>query len=162
STLKEWLGVASFHRCAPRADGLAHELNCWETGWLSTEEYRMKLRLLAALILTVSFVSSARAADGNIIDVLRADGHYTIFLQSLERSGVDQTLRGAGPFLVFAPNDAAFGRVANFSELQKNPETLKAILKNHIVPYSKTQSQDLLALKFATTLQSDEIVFGGG
>lgn len=129
------------------------------------------MKTLNALLLALTVVALAplcRAADGNpapvtatqnVVDALRADGRYTLFLQSLEATGLDQTLRGAGPFIVFAPTDEAFKKVPNLAELQKNPDALKPILKYHVVPFGKTQSKDLADLKFATTLQGEELRF---
>lgn len=127
--------------------------------------------VLAAVVS--GLVSACLAADGDaapapvapapatqtVVDVLRGDATYALFVQALESTGLDQTLRGPGPYIVFAPTDEAFKRMPNFADVQKNPELLKTICKYHIVPFGKTQSKDLPELKFAVTMQGEEIHF---
>jgi uncharacterized surface protein with fasciclin (FAS1) repeats len=124
--------------------------------------------VLATLLVAIS--PMCQAADGgaaaqatvptqNVVELLRGDAKYALFVQALETTGLDQTLRGAGPYIVFAPTDEAFKRIPNLAETQKNPELLKTVCKFHIVPFGKTQSKDLPELKFAVTLQGEEVHF---
>ena len=102
---------------------------------------------------------SAKPATANLIDALRKDGHFTMFLQALEATGVDQTLREAGPYTVFAPTDDAFNALTWKDSLMKNPELLKRVVRYEIVPFGRTQSKDLTALKHAASLEGSDIFF---
>lgn len=56
-------------------------------------------------------VPAARASDRDVVDLLSARGGFDRFLTLCHRANVADELKGAGPFTVFAPNDAAFGRI---------------------------------------------------
>ncbi len=46
--------------------------------------------------------------DGDVLDVAAATGQFTQFLAAVEAAGYEDTLRGEGPFTIFAPTDEAF------------------------------------------------------
>ena len=94
-----------------------------------------------------------------VLDVLKADAQFTTFVRALEATGVDETLRGAGPYTVFAPTNDAFNRLNNRDALMQTPELLKIIVKHHIVPFGRTQSKDLSQLKIAGTLEGQDLHF---
>jgi uncharacterized surface protein with fasciclin (FAS1) repeats len=68
----------------------------------------------------------------DILDTLAADGSFQTLLSLLDKAGLTATLRGQGPFTLFAPNDAAFTRV-RVAELAGDRENLVSILSYHIV-----------------------------
>lgn len=49
--------------------------------------------------------------DGDVIDVAAATGQFTRFLAAVEAAGYEETLRGEGPFTIFAPTDDAFAQM---------------------------------------------------
>lgn len=65
-------------------------------------------------------------------------GHFKTLIQALEAAGLAETLKGKGPFTVFAPSDEAFAKLPSgtLENLLKpeNKEKLKAILLMHVVP----------------------------
>jgi len=65
-------------------------------------------KLLSTLLVTASIASTAQAAD--IVDTAVAAGSFKTLATALTAAGLIETLKGPGPFTVFAPNDAAFGR----------------------------------------------------
>ena len=76
--------------------------------------------------------------NGDVIDVAAATGKFTQFLAAVEAAGYEETLRGEGPFTLFAPTDEAF-RQMNQAELDRlmqpqNRDELLAILAYHVVP----------------------------
>lgn len=114
--------------------------------------------LLAAGTAIAPFAISARAepflmhvaetqtpdSDGDVIDVAAATGQFTTFLRAVEAAGYEETLRGEGPFTLFAPTDEAF-RSMNQRELERlmQPEQrdeLLALLAYHVVPERVTSS----------------------
>jgi uncharacterized surface protein with fasciclin (FAS1) repeats len=78
--------------------------------------------------------SMARAAD--IVDTAVAAGSFTTLVTAVKAAGLVHTLKGKGPFTVFAPNDAAFAKLppGTVESLLKDKAKLAAILKYHVVP----------------------------
>ncbi|WP_349516528.1 fasciclin domain-containing protein [Bradyrhizobium sp. OK095] len=76
----------------------------------------------------------ARAAD--IVDTAVFAGSFTTLVAAVKAAGLVHTLKGKGPFTVFAPNDAAFAKLppGTVESLLKNKTKLAAILKYHVIP----------------------------
>ena len=98
-----------------------------------------KIASLAAAAATVAVITghAARAAEADIVDTAVANGNFTTLAAALEAAGLVETLKGEGPFTVFAPTDAAFaklpdGTVATLLE-PENKDQLTAILTYHVV-----------------------------
>jgi uncharacterized surface protein with fasciclin (FAS1) repeats len=68
----------------------------------------------------------------DIIDTIRQDSSLSNLLTSLEKAGLVETLKGAGPYTLFAPNNDAFTRM-NFAEALKDPGTLRETFSYHLV-----------------------------
>lgn len=82
--------------------------------------------------------------QGDVLDVAAATGQFTQFLAAVEAAGYEETLRGEGPFTVFAPTDAAF-RQMDQREVQRlmepvNRDELLALLAYHVVPARVTSA----------------------
>ncbi len=84
----------------------------------------------AAMALTVSAPAMAQQQD--IVDTAVAAGQFTTLASALRAAGLVETLKGAGPFTVFAPTDAAFARLPQ--------GTLDALMK----PENRTQLRNIL------------------
>src|SRR5690606_12159753 len=86
-----------------------------------------------ALVLAVS---AANAKD--IVQTAVDAGEFKTLAAALERAGLVDTLKGKGPFTVFAPTDAAFAKVpkAQLDALLADKEKLTAVLTYHVVPGS--------------------------
>ena len=78
----------------------------------------------------------------NLLDTAAANGTFKTFGKAVEKAGLNETLRGPGPFTVFAPTDAAFEKLpAGRLEALFKPENkseLTAILNYHIVSGRKS------------------------
>jgi uncharacterized surface protein with fasciclin (FAS1) repeats len=73
----------------------------------------------------------------NIVDTAAANGSFKTFGKAIEHAGLSDTLRGEGPFTVFAPTDAAFeklptGKLENLFK-PENKEELVFLLNYHVV-----------------------------
>jgi uncharacterized surface protein with fasciclin (FAS1) repeats len=92
--------------------------------------------LAACLPLTFATPSFAQAQD--IVDVAAANKDFTTLVAAVKAAGLVETLKGKGPFTVFAPTDAAFKKLpAGTVEGLLKPEAkdkLATILKFHVVP----------------------------
>jgi len=88
----------------------------------------------AALVATILAPTLARAAD--IVDTAVAAGSFNTLVTAVKAAGLVKTLKGKGPYTVFAPNDAAFAKLppGTVESLLKNKAKLATILKYHVVP----------------------------
>jgi uncharacterized surface protein with fasciclin (FAS1) repeats len=122
---------------------------------------------VVALALLTTAGLSMRAAEKDIVETAVAAGSFKTLAAALQAAGLVDTLKGAGPFTVFAPTDAAFaklpaGTVENLLK-PENRDKLKAILTYHVVS-GKVTAADVMKLKTATTVQGSDVkiaVMGG-
>jgi uncharacterized surface protein with fasciclin (FAS1) repeats len=92
---------------------------------------------LVALLMT-SFVPTAQAVEGNLIETTKKAGSFKTFIKALESTKLTETLDSGGPYTVFAPTDAAFaklpkGKLDDLLKPESQGELIK-ILQYHIVP----------------------------
>jgi uncharacterized surface protein with fasciclin (FAS1) repeats len=103
-------------------------------------------KILLATLLTLSFSTAAFADD--IIDVASKEPSLSTLVTAIKAAGLVDTLKGAGPFTVFAPNNAAFEKLpkAKLDALLKDKAALTKILTYHVVA-SKIMPADVEAGK---------------
>jgi len=117
--------------------------------------------ILAALVLT-AVLSRASAADQtkDIVDTAVAAGSFKTLATALEAAGLVNTLKGAGPFTVFAPTDEAFAKLpAGTLETLLKPENkaqLQRILTYHVVA-GKVMAGDVVKMRSAKAVSGDTI-----
>jgi len=101
----------------------------------------MKKHFLAAAALGLSAIT-AQAAD--IVDTAVAAGNFNTLVTALKAAGLVDTLKGKGPFTVFAPTDEAFAKIpkADLDALLANKARLKSVLTYHVVS-GKIMSTDI-------------------
>jgi uncharacterized surface protein with fasciclin (FAS1) repeats len=115
-----------------------------------------KLVMAALAVVALSFSGmSARAAEKDIVDTAVSAGQFKTLAAALDAAGLVDTLKGNGPFTVFAPTDEAFaklpdGTVENLLK-PENKDQLVAILTYHVVP-GKVQAADVVKLDEAKTV----------
>ncbi len=92
---------------------------------------------------------TATPAPQDIVDIAVADGRFTTLVAAVQAAGLVDTLKGEGPFTVFAPTDEAFAKLpaGTVEDLLKpeNLETLQNILLYHVVP-GKVMAADVVGL----------------
>ncbi len=102
---------------------------------------------LAAIPLAFGAVS-AKAAD--IVDTAVSAGNFETLVAAVKAAGLVDTLKGEGPFTVFAPTDEAFAKLpaGTVEDLLKpeNKDKLVAVLTYHVVP-GKVMSGDIAGKK---------------
>ena len=125
---------------------------------------RTYLALTAAALMTgVAAPATAGGSYGkDIIDTAVGADDFNTLAAALEAADLVGTLKGDGPFTVFAPVDAAFaalpdGTVESLLE-PANKDTLASILTYHVVP-GKVMSGDLSNGMTATTVQGQDVTF---
>lgn len=116
------------------------------------------------LAMTTALAFSAPAFADNhakdIVDTAVGAGNFTTLVAAVTAAGLVDTLKGEGPFTVFAPTDAAFAALpaGTVEDLLKpeNKDKLTAILTYHVVP-GKVMSTDLSEGLKAATVQGSEV-----
>ena len=96
-------------------------------------------------------------ATGDIVDVARA-GTFETFVTAVKAAGLVDTLKGEGPFTVFAPSDQAFAKIPKeqLAALLADKEALTAVLTYHVVP-GKVMAADVIGLDSAISVQGSSI-----
>ena len=96
----------------------------------------------------------------DIVETALAANNFSTLAAALGAAGLVETLKGEGPFTVFAPTDAAFAKVPQqtLADLlqPENKNELAAILTYHVVP-GKVTSHEVFAMKSATTLHGQKL-----
>lgn len=99
------------------------------------------LALAAGLAL-----ASVAAQAQDIVDVASKNGNFTTLVKAVQAAGLVDTLKGKGPFTVFAPTDAAFAKLpaGTVEDLLKpeNKQKLVGVLTYHVVP-GKVMAKDV-------------------
>jgi uncharacterized surface protein with fasciclin (FAS1) repeats len=99
-----------------------------------------------------------QAAAGDIVDVATAAGSFGTLLTAATEAGLVETLKGEGPFTVFAPTDAAFAALpaGTLDGLLANKEALKKVLLYHVVA-GKVTSDQVVGLTEAASVEGSPI-----
>ena len=124
---------------------------------------QLYLRLMCVTTLTIPLVTADSFADSprkDIVDTAVSAGDFQTLLAAVEAAGLVGTLKGEGPFTVFAPNDDAFKRLPaeTLKSLLKpeNKNQLAAILTYHVVP-GRVLARDAFALSNAETVNGQQL-----
>jgi uncharacterized surface protein with fasciclin (FAS1) repeats len=122
---------------------------------------RIYVVICSALLLAVSFSSNALAASNkDIVETAVAAGDFKTLAAALQAAGLVDTLKGAGPFTVFAPTDEAFAKLpaGTVEDLLKpeNKQKLISILTYHVVP-GEVMAKDVVKLHEAKTVNGEEL-----
>jgi uncharacterized surface protein with fasciclin (FAS1) repeats len=114
---------------------------------------------LGALTLSAAALQ-AQQANKDIVDTAVAAGSFKTLAKALQAADLVDTLKGEGPFTVFAPTDEAFAKLpaATLNDLLKaeNKEKLQRILSYHVVP-GRVSSADVVKLRTAKAVSGDTI-----
>jgi uncharacterized surface protein with fasciclin (FAS1) repeats len=111
--------------------------------------------LAAAGILAGSAVNAGeRVEEKDIVDTAVGAENFKTLVTAVKAAGLVETLKGEGPFTVFAPTDEAFAKVPKetLEGLLKDKDALTAVLTYHVVP-GKVMASDVVKLTTAKTVQ---------
>jgi uncharacterized surface protein with fasciclin (FAS1) repeats len=94
----------------------------------------------------------------DIVDTAVNAGSFSTLVAAVKAAGLVETLKGAGPFTVFAPTDEAFAKLpeGTVEGLLKDLPKLKQILTYHVVA-GKVMAADVVKLKSAKTVEGSEV-----
>ena len=126
---------------------------------------RLRNFAAAAAIAVTGILASAQAYAADVVDTAVANGNFKTLVAAVQAAGLVDTLKGQGPFTVFAPNDEAFAKLpaGTVDDLLKpeNKDKLVAILTYHVVP-GKVMAADVAGKdQKVKTVQGGEIDVNG-
>jgi uncharacterized surface protein with fasciclin (FAS1) repeats len=123
---------------------------------MKTVKHMMRAGLAAAVMMA----APAQAQNRDIVDTAVAAGQFKTLAAALQAAGLVETLKGKGPFTVFAPTDEAFAKLprGTVEDLLKpeNKAKLTAVLTYHVVP-GKVMAADVVKVKEARTAQGGSL-----
>ncbi|MBH8580046.1 fasciclin domain-containing protein [Bisbaumannia pacifica] len=132
---------------------------------------RTRLPLTLAAGITGLMLAGAVQADHHgemskdIVDTAVEAGQFQTLVAAVEAAGLVETLKGEGPFTVFAPTDEAFAALPEGTVesllMEENREQLQSILTYHVVPGS-VMAEQAMSLDSATTVQGQELTITTG
>jgi len=114
---------------------------------------------LAALIAAPAIQAADKAAPKkDIVETAIAAGSFKTLTTALTEAGLIETLKGKGPFTVFAPTDEAFAKIpkADLDALLKNKAELKRVLLYHVVS-GDVRSTQVVKLTEAVTVEGSKV-----
>lgn len=116
--------------------------------------------LAAAALLALPAALAGEKPKADIVDTAVAAGSFKTLAAALTAAGLIDTLKGPGPFTVFAPTDAAFAKLpaGTVDDLLKpeNKAKLTSVLTYHVVP-GKVKAADVVKLTEAKTVQGQSV-----
>ena len=121
-----------------------------------------KILMVTAATAVMTGSALSQEAKSDIVDTAVDAGKFSTLVAAVKAAGLAETLKGDGPFTVFAPTDEAFAALpaGTVDTLLKpeNKEKLAAILTYHVVP-KKVMASDLTEGLTAATVQGDKVTF---
>lgn len=121
---------------------------------------RTFLAVTSAAAIATASITFADGHSKDIVDTAVGAGSFTTLVAAVQATGLVETLKGEGPFTVFAPTYEAFAALPKGTVetllLPENKDQLIAILTYHVVP-GKVMSGDLSNNMMATTAQGGDV-----
>ncbi len=127
-------------------------------------EWSMPTAIASLLVLgftaSVSAIADGHGKKSDIVDTAVAAGQFNTLAAALDAADLIGTLKGEGPFTVFAPTDDAFAKLPEGTVesllMPENRDQLIAVLTYHVVP-GKVMAEDVVNLSEATTVQGSDV-----
>jgi uncharacterized surface protein with fasciclin (FAS1) repeats len=120
----------------------------------------LTLALVAGALTLGASAAHAQQVRKDIVDTAVAAGSFKTLAKALQAADLVETLKGTGPFTVFAPTDEAFAKLPaqTLSDLLKpeNKSKLQRILTYHVVP-GRVSSSEVVAMRTAKAASGDVI-----
>ncbi|MES2036014.1 MAG: fasciclin domain-containing protein [Pseudomonadota bacterium] len=102
-------------------------------------------------------------AKGDIVETLKADGHFTTFVKAIDAANMTSVLKTNSNLTVFAPNDAAFAALpaGELDKLMKDPAALQKLLTYHVVNATVDSTKIKGAKGGVKTVAGSELMLDG-
>jgi uncharacterized surface protein with fasciclin (FAS1) repeats len=118
-----------------------------------------RIFVTAAAVAVLAAPAAVRAGESkDIVDTAVAAGNFKTLASALQAAGLVDTLKGKGPFTVFAPTDEAFAKIpkADLDALIADKAKLTKVLTYHVVA-GKVMASDVMKLKDAKTVEGQMV-----
>jgi len=114
--------------------------------------------LLAIVAVGLTIPVQAASSKADIVDTAVAAGSFKTLVTAIQAAGLVETLKGEGPFTVFAPTDEAFAKLpaGTLDALLKDKAKLQAVLTYHVVS-GRVMASDVTKLSSAKTVQGQSL-----
>ncbi len=115
--------------------------------------------IIASLVLITGLATAGNyGSRKDIVDTAIEAGDFNTLVTAVQAAGLVDTLKGEGPFTVFAPTDAAFAAIpeADLQALLADTEALTKVLTYHVVA-GKVMAADVVNLNSATTVEGSDV-----
>lgn len=114
--------------------------------------------LVAVALVAWSVIPAPADTHKDIVDTAVSAGQFNTLAKALTEAGLVETLKGKGPFTVFAPTDEAFAKLppGTLEALLKDKAKLTAVLTYHVVA-GKVMAADVVKLSEAKTVQGQNV-----
>jgi len=127
---------------------------------MNYKTFKITAVLMMALLTVVAYAGGSYKKKQDIVDTAIAAGSFNTLVAAIKAAGLVDTLKGKGPFTVFAPTDEAFaklpaGTVENLLK-PENKDQLAAILTYHVVS-GKVKAKNVVNMTSATTVEGSDI-----
>ena len=101
---------------------------------------------------------AANKAEKDIVDTAAGAEQFKTLVTAIKAAGLVETLKGEGPFTVFAPTDEAFAKIPKekLEALLKDKKALTAVLTYHVVS-GKVMAEDVVKLDSAKTVEGQKV-----
>ena len=127
---------------------------------MKIENFRklMTIATISTIVAASAFAGSYSRPSQDIVDTAVAAGDFNTLVTAVKAAGLVDTLKGDGPFTVFAPTDEAFAKLPDgtVEALLQDKEKLTQVLTYHVVP-GKVMSTDVVKLSSAKTVQGQSV-----
>jgi uncharacterized surface protein with fasciclin (FAS1) repeats len=124
------------------------------------KRFMTAVAVIGALVVApkISLAQAAMMAEKDIVETAVGAGTFNTLARALTAAGLIETLKGPGPFTVFAPTDAAFAKIppAALNALLADKAKLTAVLTYHVVPGTVMAAQ-VVGLREAATVQGGKV-----
>ena len=125
------------------------------------------IKTMSVLVATLLFTAFAHAdhhgMKKDIVDVAAENGSFNTLVAAVKAAGLVETLKGDGPFTVFAPTDEAFAALpegtVDMLLKPENKDKLIAVLTYHVVQ-GKIMASEVMKLDSAVTVQGEAVMVG--
>ena len=92
-------------------------------------------KIISAVVVAGALGLSGPVMSSDIVDTAVAAGSFNTLVAAVKAAGLAETLKGPGPYTVFAPTDDAFAKLpaGTLDGLLKDKEKLASLLKDHVI-----------------------------
>jgi uncharacterized surface protein with fasciclin (FAS1) repeats len=126
---------------------------------------RTSLKFLAGGAAMLALTACAQPKGDDIVDIAAGDPNFSTLVAAVQAAGLVETLKGPGPFTVFAPTNAAFAALPagtlDSLLLPENKATLASILTYHVVPGQISAGDVLGTRQNVTTVNGSTVDVNG-